>query len=62
MNLKAKFMDFEAGLPFVVMNILDAKELGVYVNDRVTLSHGKTKKTAYIETTKHLVKTGEIGI
>ena len=62
MNLKAKFMDFEAGLPFVVMNILDAKELGVYVNDRVTLSHGKIKKTAYIETTKHLVKTGEIGI
>lgn len=62
MKLKAKFMDFETGTPVVVMNIHDAKDLGVYVNDRVTLSYKKTKKTAYIETTKHLVKIGEIGI
>lgn len=62
MKLKAKFMDFEAGTPIVVMNVQDARDLGVYVNDRVTVSFKAITKTAFIETTKHLVAPGELGV
>lgn len=62
MKFKAKFMDFEAGVPVVVMNFHDARDLGVYVNDRVAISCKGMKKTAFIEITKHLVNPGELGV
>ncbi len=62
-KLKATFMDFEIGLPIVMMNAEDARDLGVFPGDRVCIRHGKkTEKTAFVELTKHIVKEGYLGI
>ena len=62
-KLKATFMDFEIGLPIVMMNAEDARDLGVFPGDRVCIRHGKkTEKTAFVEITKHIVIEGYLGI
>ncbi|MFH1432270.1 MAG: AMP phosphorylase [archaeon] len=61
-KLKAHFMDFEPGIPVVIMNAEDAHELGLRPYDRVEITYKETTKTAYIETTHTLVNKGEIGL
>lgn len=62
LKLRARFMDLEPGIPMVILNTKDAKDIDLMPHDRVQITHKNIAKTAYIETTNHLVREGEIGL
>ncbi|MCK4968276.1 MAG: AMP phosphorylase, partial [Candidatus Aenigmarchaeota archaeon] len=62
-KLKATFLDFEMGMPIVMMHKEDARDVGVYPGDRVLIKYNsKVEKIAFVETTTHIVNEGQIGI
>ncbi|NOR85280.1 AMP phosphorylase [archaeon] len=62
-KLKATFLDFEMGIPIVMMHVEDARDVGVFPGDRVLIRYNsKAEKIAFVETTTQLVKEGQIGI
>lgn len=62
LKLKARLMDVVANMPVVILNLEDAKELGVYPGDRVLLRFSSTSIIASLDTTRKYVAKGEIGI
>ncbi len=62
LKLKARFMDFEPGIPIVILNTEDAEDLGLRPHDRIEITYMQTTKTAYIETTSTMIKPGHIGL
>lgn len=62
LKLKARFMDFEPGIPIVILNTEDAEDLGLRPHDRIEVTYMQTTKTAYIETTHTIIKPGHIGL
>ncbi|MGC9309295.1 MAG: thymidine phosphorylase [Candidatus Nanoarchaeia archaeon] len=61
MELKIKNFNWLAGRPVVILNQETAKQLNVYVNDRIAI---ETKQNIYavVDIFPELVKTGEIGL
>jgi len=62
MKFKVETYAIEAGRPIVIMNFEDAKELGVYVSDRIEISFNGHKTVALIDLTRSLIKEGSIGV
>lgn len=62
LKLKAHFMDFEPGIPIVILHAEDAKDLGLRPHDRIQITYKDITKTAYIETTNTMIKPGQIGL
>lgn len=62
LKLKAKLMDVFANTPVVIMNYLDGKELGLCAGDRVLVQFNSHSIIASLDTTKKIVKKGEIGV
>lgn len=62
MNFQVKTYAIEAGRPIVILNGEDAKELGVYVSDRVEISFGGRNTVALIDITTSFVSGGKVGI
>ncbi len=62
MELKARLYPIEADRPIVVLNDVDAKDLGVYISGRVMVSYGDKSITAIADTSASFVNEGEIGI
>ena len=62
MKFKVETYAIEAGRPIVIMNFEDAKELGVYVSDRVEISFNGHKLVALIDLTRSLIREGSIGV
>ena len=44
MKLEAKKVDMEASIPIVIMNLEDAKELGINPMDRIIIEKGNKKE------------------
>lgn len=61
MKLKAQPYDIEVGRHEVIINTLDADELGILAGDRVQVKN-KNTITAVVETTDAIVTQGRIGI
>lgn len=59
--LKAKPLDMETGRHIVVLHEQDAEELGHFAGDRVQLATQKAKLVAIANTTKRMVRRGEVG-
>lgn len=62
--MKSKCLDIETGKPIVLLNEIDARELGLMPLDRVEIYNKKTKKSviAIVDITDSLVKENEIGL
>ena len=61
MELSVQLINIKVGKHKVVLNILDAKELGVMAGDRVKLKdHGYI--TAIVDTTDDIIPQGTIGV
>ena len=63
-EMKSIYLPISTGKLIVLMNEVDAKELGVLPLDRVELFHSKSKKkvVAIVDVTSAFVKENEIGI
>lgn len=61
LNLKVKPLDMETGRNIVVLHEDDAGELGHFAGDRVKLTTSKAELVAIANTTRRMVKGGEIG-
>ncbi|MEI7961548.1 MAG: AMP phosphorylase [archaeon] len=63
-NLKTKLFPIQTGKLVVILNEVDAKELGLLAGDRVELANNKTRKrcVAVVDITKQEVRDGEIGL
>ena len=63
-DLKVKAFDISAGKHIAVLNIKDAKELGVLAGDRIELLNKKNAKkcVAVVDTTEKWVKETQIGL
>jgi len=62
MKFRVKTYAIEAGRPIVVLNEEDAKDLGVYVSDRVEISFDGHNIVALIDITTSFVDEGKVGI
>lgn len=62
MKLKVKILDIDALKPVVVLNEEDAKELGCYPSDRISITADGNTETVIMNTTETSLKRGEIGI
>ncbi len=62
MKLKTKIIDIDSRDPKVILNRQDSDEMGLRSQDRVKLNHPNGNMTAVIDTSKSLVKKGEIGL
>lgn len=62
MNYKIKEINIDAGELTVILNVKDAKEMGVRSLERVKLITPKKTITAVVETTSTFVKEGEVGM
>ena len=62
MKFRVKIHAIETGKPIVVLNEDDAKELGVYVSDRVEISFDGRNSIALIDVTSSFVGEGKVGI
>ena len=62
MNLKTKIQHIDAVKPIIVLNLEDAKELGVHPSDRVKISSNGKTAIAIVNTTTKSVNEGEIGV
>lgn len=61
-NLKVKGIDVIEGRLEAILNEQDAKDIGLHPNDRIKLKVGGRSAIAIVNTTKSLVKPGEVGI
>jgi len=63
-KMKTKFIDIEAGKLISIIHEKDAKELGLFLLDRVELINPETKKTiiTVVDITDSMVKQNEIGL
>ena len=61
MKLKAQPYDIEVGRYEVVINMLDAEELGIHAGDRVQIKNRDTI-TAVVETTEAIIPSGKVGV
>ncbi|MCG7852636.1 MAG: thymidine phosphorylase, partial [Methanosarcinaceae archaeon] len=61
MQLKVQPLDIKVGKYKVVLNIIDAKELGVNEGDRVHVRDHESL-TAIVDTTKDMIAPGMIGV
>ena len=61
MELKVQPIDIKVGKYKVVLNTIDAKELGVYEGDRVRVQ-GHTTLTAIVDFTEDMIAPGMIGL
>ena len=61
MKLKAQPYDIEVGRYEVVINTLDADELGIHAGDRVQIKNRDTI-TAVVETTEAIIPSGRVGV
>lgn len=62
MQLKAKLFEVDFGKEDVVLNVEDAKELGVHSHNRVKLIGKHGSSVSIIHTTHHFVRKGYVGI
>ncbi|MFW5945976.1 MAG: AMP phosphorylase [Candidatus Natronoplasma sp.] len=62
MKLNAKRIDIEARDQMVILNSNDADEIGLRSQDRVSVNHTENTCSAVVETSKSLVKKGDIGL
>lgn len=62
LKLKAKLLDIEPAIPLVVLNTEDAHDLGVRASDRVKIKIGLKWCTTLIDTSRRLVRPGEVGV
>ncbi len=60
--LEVRAFDIEIGQHKVMLNVVDARERGLYPGDRVRVRTKGAATTAILDTTKEMVKQGEIGI
>lgn len=61
MKLKAQPYDIEVGRYEVIINALDAEELGIHAGDRVQIKNRDTI-TAVVETTDAIIPPGKVGV
>jgi AMP phosphorylase len=63
-KLKARTVDLKTGKLIAILNIIDAKELGVFPNDRIEIFSPDTNKIvkAVVDVTDSIIKENEIGI
>jgi AMP phosphorylase len=61
MKLKAQPYDIEVGRYEVVINMIDAEELGIHAGDRVQIKNRDTI-TAVVETTEAIIPSGKVGV
>ncbi len=61
MKLKAQPYDIEVGRYEVILNALDADELGIHAGDRVQIKNRDTI-TAVVETTDAIIPPGRVGV
>ncbi len=63
-KLKTKCLDLEAGKLVAILHDHDAKQLGILPLDRIEIRNPQTNKTVVtvVDTTRTMVKPGEIGI
>jgi len=61
MKLKAQPYDIEVGRYEIIVNALDADELGIHAGDRVQVKNRDTI-TAVVETTDAIVPSGKLGV
>ena len=62
MELRVKRIDIEAGGMEIILNEEDAKELGVYPQDRVKVRLGGMIVTALVNISQSMIKSGEVGM
>lgn len=65
MELKVRFLNWEAGIPSAMINQKTAENIGININDRISLkTSGKKSKEASVvlETVKGIIKINEIGV
>jgi len=62
MKFTIKNWPIEAGKPIVILNQEDAKELGLYVSDRVEISYNGSSATAPVDITETFVPDGVIAV
>lgn len=61
LKLRARLLDIEPAIPLVILSEEDARELGVRASDRVRIRIGKKEITSIFDTSKRMVKVGQIG-
>lgn len=62
MKLEGKKVDMEADTSIVILNKEDAEELGVHALGRVNLDRKDRHTIAVVDTTKNMIKKGQIGL
>jgi len=62
LELKVKRIDVEVGGFEIILNEEDAKELGVYPQDRVRVGRKGVMTTAIVNISQSMIKPGEIGM
>lgn len=61
-KLRARTLDIEVGNYQIILRDEDAKDLGLHPRDRVKLAVKASELVAIVNTTKNLLKRGEIGV
>ena len=62
--LKALPLPIETGVLIAVLNETDARQLGVWANERVRITHAKNQReiTAVVDLTCSIVKENQLGL
>ncbi len=61
-RLRARVFRVEEGRPEVILNVEDARDLGLHPRDRIAISLGKKHIVALVNVSEDFVKKGEIGV
>ncbi|MDO8627909.1 MAG: molybdopterin dinucleotide binding domain-containing protein, partial [Candidatus Diapherotrites archaeon] len=63
-KMKVKCLDITTGKPVVLINEIDAKELGIHTLDRVEIFNKRTDKkiVAIVDITDSIVEENELGL
>lgn len=62
LRLKARLLDIEPAIPLVVLNLEDARDLGVRASDRVKVKVGRKELSFIVDTSRRMIREGELGI
>jgi AMP phosphorylase len=62
MQLTAKYIDMESAEFTAVLNMEDAREIGVREQDRVHIKHERSSAVTVVQTSETVVKKGDVGI
>ncbi|MCK5300024.1 MAG: AMP phosphorylase [Candidatus Aenigmarchaeota archaeon] len=62
LRLKVKYFDLFTNYPLAILNVENAKDLGINPNDRIKVTYNSHKEILIVETTHKLVPKGQIGM